>query len=682
MELIKDKISLCSTCFKQQKYIIPSFINDEKEKELIYKCYKHNFLNENNMYCIKLTEKLKIKLSECQIHKGEIFCGWCEECDKNLCQVCIGEELTKKKHNFILYNSLVSKDFEKDSINSQIIKLKDNFSKIKIYYEDVVEFEKDIKFLEKQINIIEFCYNLYFEKNIINYQILLNLKSNLEDSAKSFEKFKLLNENKYAVFLSFIKGKPIKDIKSKNIEVNTNSISNILILNPSLYDDEIKDETQKENYKNILILWKESSETIYVYDMNGNLIKSIEIEMGGKFLSMIQYQSNIILLYNKNKFYFIIFSPDFTDYEIESINLKDFLPLFMLDNRKYIPICSFGCNNKLFKIFENNIALLENNRIFLIKFNNNLIFYNKKYYNKEIRNNSDNNPFKFEIILNLSETRNRNYIDCIPIYYTSTEEKGIKHCSTITLNAKLDTKNIIEELKLDPLINTNPIETDIIYNNLAFTKNFDILKNNLEINILFNILIRNLFDYHKVVQLEESLYTAVENKIIISVEVEKNDRNFNFINKFEFNLSRTEILYLLRSNNNYINLVYMYSKNYLLFIINNNIYQIDDINNQVITIYNIDINFNKDFIYFNICTIHYYMKDLKKIEELILLKYENYVYPYYLNNHEITQIKEFNLPEFKEIIEINFLESSNSALADSLNTKRILVNKDKIIIFS
>ena len=204
----------------------------------------------------------------------------------------------------------------------------------------------------------------------------------------------------------------------------------------------------------------------------------------------------------------------------------------------------------------------------------------------------------------------------------------------------------------------------------------------MEIGILIYDYKRNLFDYHKDVQLEESLYTAVENKIIISVEVEKNDRNFNFINKFEFKLSRTEILYLLKSQNNYINLVYMYSKNYLLFIINNNIYQIDDINNQVITIYNIDINFNKDFMYFDICIIHYYMKDLKKIEELILLKYKNYVYPYYLNNHEITQIKEFNLPEFKEIIEINFLESPNSALTDSLIAKRILVNKDSIIIFN
>ena len=76
------------------------------------------------------------------------------------------------------------------------------------------------------------------------------------------------------------------------------------------------------------------------------------------------------------------------------------------------------------------------------------------------------------------------------------------------------------------------------------------------------------------------------------------------------------------------------------------------------------------------------MEDLGKIEELILLKYENYVYPYFLNNHEIARIKEFNLPEFKEIIEINFLESSNSALTDSLIAKRILVSKDSIIIFN
>jgi hypothetical protein len=155
----------------------------------------------------------------------------------------------------------------------------------------------------------------------------------------------------------------------------------------------------------------------------------------------------------------------------------------------------------------------------------------------------------------------------------------------------------------------------------------------------------NLYDFYKEANLEEKLYTAVEKNIIISVEVEKNDRDFKFINKFEFNLPRSEIIYLLKSQINYTDLVYMYSKNYLLFIMNDKIYQIDDINNQVISIYTIDINFDKQekFIKFDICTIHYYMKDLKKIEELILLKYRNYVYPYYLDNHEITKIIFLNL---------------------------------------
>jgi hypothetical protein len=350
--------------------------------------------------------------------------------------------------------------------------------------------------------------------------------------------------------------------------------------------------------------------------------------------------------------------------------------------RNHIPICSFDYKKKIFKIFKNKIAILERNHIFVIKFNN-LIFQNKAYYkHKENINKNDNNLFTMEIIFDLNIERKKNYIDCIPIYYTGTEEKGIKNWLAITFNAKLDVKNIVEELKLNPLLSINPIESDIISNKLVFVKNFNILKNNQVINdnpFLYEN--HNLNDYNKQVKLEEKLYTAVQNKIIISVEVEKNDGDFKFINKFEFNLPRSEILYLLKSDINYINLVYMYSKNYLLFIMNDKIYQIDDINNQVITIYNIDINFYnlENIIKFDICTVHYYMKDLKKIEELILLKYRDYVYPYYLDNHEITQIKEFIFPEFKEIIEVNFFESSNSALIDSLNSKRILVINDNKI---
>ena len=351
-----------------------------KKKMNLYKCYKHNILDENKIYCLALTDKLKIKLNNCPNHKGEIFCGWCEECDNNICQVCIGEELTKKKHSFIFYNSVVSKNFEKESINSQIIKLKDNLNKLKIYYEDVVEYEKDIKYLEKQINIIEFCYNLIFEQNIINYQILLNLKLNLEDSPKSFKKFELLYEKRYLVFLSFIKGKYTKEIKSKKVKVpEINEYSNILILNSSLYDDEIKDYSQNENNKNILILLSCSYDILHVYDMNGNLINSILIPRLGLFTKsfcMIQYQSNIVLLYNTINFYFIIFSPDFKNYELTILDSYAINRLYKFDKRNYIPICSFDYKKKIIKIIENKIAIFENHNITVIKINNNLIFKN------------------------------------------------------------------------------------------------------------------------------------------------------------------------------------------------------------------------------------------------------------------------------------------------------------------
>ena len=374
-----------------------------------------------------MTDKLKIKLNECQIHKGEIFCAWCDICDNNLCQLCIGEELTIKKHNFILYNSLLSKNFDMESIDSQIMNLKDKLNQIKIYYENVVEYEKEYKYLEKQINIIEFCYNLFFKQNIINYQILLNLKMNLENLQRFFEICNLMNENKYSVFLSFIKGKYIKEIKTKELDIK--KIKNILILNPSLYNDENKDDSQNESQKRFMILCDNLSDLIYIYDMDGKLINMILIERRLMHFPycMIQYQSNILLLYDYINFYFIIFSSDFNQYEVVKLEIFLQISTFKFILNKYIPICSFNYRDKIYRLSENKIALFTCNKIYVIKFNNNLIFQNKEYYNKKNKNNTDNKVNNFEIILDLGQERQKNYIDFIPIYYTGTEEKGCFH---------------------------------------------------------------------------------------------------------------------------------------------------------------------------------------------------------------------------------------------------------------
>ena len=208
-------------------------------------------------------------------------------------------------------------------------------------------------------------------------------------------------ENRYKIFLSFIKGKYIKEITSKKFIVPIYNIFNgllnrkdeeykvkmknydILILNPSLYDEEIKDDSQNENYKNILILLNHLSDIIYVYDMDGNLINSIFMQTQRLLpdsTCMIQYQSNILLLYDSINFYFIIFSPDFKNYEIDKLDSFSIQSFFNLDMRNHIPICSFDYKKKIFKIFKNKIAILERNHIFVIKFNNNLIFQNKAYY--------------------------------------------------------------------------------------------------------------------------------------------------------------------------------------------------------------------------------------------------------------------------------------------------------------
>ena len=144
-------------------------------------------------------------------------------------------------------------------------------------------------------------------------------------------------------------------------------------------------------------------------------------------------------------------------------------------------------------------------------------------------------------------------------------------------------------------------------------------------------------------------------------------------------------------NENHCEIIYSYSKNYLLFLLNNKIYQIEVFNyHQVTTIYQLDINFTKELNlnqpqYCFINVIHYYNKDLKKIEELFLFNIKNSnkknVYPYFWNNHEFKSIKSFILPYFIDIIQLNFFESSQNVLKDSLITERILVNSDSLIIF-
>ncbi len=95
------KVVLCKNCYENGDYIIP-LININKEKNGIeYICNKCHNIKETDVLEIKTDEKLKNDLNKCKYHEDNVFCGWCEQCGKNLCYLCISEEL--KKIIIILY---------------------------------------------------------------------------------------------------------------------------------------------------------------------------------------------------------------------------------------------------------------------------------------------------------------------------------------------------------------------------------------------------------------------------------------------------------------------------------------------------------------------------------------------------------------------------------------------------
>ena len=88
MEDIRGTL-LCSQCKKDNQFIIPISSIDSESNQIEHKCIKHGILNENNLFDFKIGKIIKY-LKECQIHKDEIYCGWCNICQKNICQICIG----------------------------------------------------------------------------------------------------------------------------------------------------------------------------------------------------------------------------------------------------------------------------------------------------------------------------------------------------------------------------------------------------------------------------------------------------------------------------------------------------------------------------------------------------------------------------------------------------------------
>lgn len=102
---------------------------------------------------------------------GERYTLYCQDCNKNLCDICELEH--NKKHKFI-YHKEISPNPE---IKNNIVKLK------KIIDEYKKEAQSLVKIINKTVDLIEIYYKLSndiinsYEKNNRNYQILMNLNN-------------------------------------------------------------------------------------------------------------------------------------------------------------------------------------------------------------------------------------------------------------------------------------------------------------------------------------------------------------------------------------------------------------------------------------------------------------------------------------------------------------------------
>ena len=221
-----------------------------------------------------MTNELKNQLKNCQIH-NEVFCAWCDECEKNICQICLGKEF-KERHNYILFNNLIE-DCKEENFTIKIEYLKNFLKEIKLYYSGIIDYEDDIKNLELLIMNNENICDLYFKENIINLQILKNLKLIYDDN--NYEKYLSLINNKYSVFSSFIKGKNVNEVKVKNIIKFPKDfiVSEVLLLNSKLYDDH--DDNEGNEMKILVLLKSLNTSKFFIYDIDGNLINSINLNI-------------------------------------------------------------------------------------------------------------------------------------------------------------------------------------------------------------------------------------------------------------------------------------------------------------------------------------------------------------------------------------------------------------------
>ena len=615
-------VLICKKCKEKGDYLIPIISLNKVDNKITFKCLKCDSDNINDFYEIFINDKLKKSLNICKIHEGQ-FSGWCNECKKNLCYLCIAEEI-KKNHNYILNDIIEEKEY---IINSQE------------YIKAMKSHEIFNRKYEHQIYCYELSVNIYNTLKITNFQASKNLHTFASKIIKYYEEYKKYMKKEYNDFLSFIKGKDIEEIQKETIAIG--NIKDTIIFPISCKFS----EQSSFVFKKFIIIYKLYSDILQIYDINGTFIKSKELSKYIPTLKtdlslpydnkciIIQYKSDVLLFCKNQQIVFLSFNSSFNECKFSNeMDLKITIYKSDYNCRTYTRYLSFFYENKIIKLNDNAIIFNFFGKLIQIDFIEHIF----------AKKDNDDKDKLFKRIID------DNIIKIIPIY---------------DFNCNKSLKEIIGA------------QLDFDY--------YDIPKDNKNLSTIYytyfynNEYIMEIFPYEK---MDEQIKQLLLNNTNFYLRIKRYNCMYNLNEKetFKINISKSDIMKWLNKSS-YFNMVYSYSTNTLLLFFYNKIYQYNLINHEIFAINEIG---SPDIIFNNLSVIHYFKGDLTKMKELFLVRDSlNKIYPYCWEYKEFKSIPKFYLQKYNSIIEFDITKLYDENLLDSMNLERLSINGNIITIF-
>lgn len=408
-ENIESNVLLCKKCYQKGEYINALYLLNKENDTIEYKCSRCHILKEDDVLGIKIDEKIKNSLSKCRKdHEENVFCGWCNECQKNICFLCISEE-NKKKHKYILFMDLFPEQRMKNIFDKQVKKLKSLF---KDYNSSLPYFHSEINHLIQLFICCVPTFNLFYKENIINYQTINNVNMNLNDLYIDINLLETkFNENQYLELFSHILRRENKD-KVNQINKIDQKIKTINEIKEPIKILTLINDNDDENHKKYFVIFYSVQKKLSIFNDDLILVNEIDLD---KFLKngiteIIEYNSKTLLLFNSMKFIFIMLSSDYKQYNIiyyyskTNPDISSFFDLLLKLAEKI----------KLIKYDENNICLLRENKLYI-----NL--------SEIIFKNESNHEYDAKLLSNNVLNKENEYIlDIIPMYYNDNDNAIIK----------------------------------------------------------------------------------------------------------------------------------------------------------------------------------------------------------------------------------------------------------------